>query len=247
MDRLFAEWKRFLEGLPPGGCLRLVILDSWGRSRAAGVDPEPPRFQPSRVGDDDLERRLEADADLLAVAGPHLVWASTALSQVPHVVYLTDRDGIVLHSTGTGPQRRDLGLLPGSDWSECTTGTSGAGTALAANQPVAVVGPEHFNRWLHDCTCAAAPLHAPDGTLIGAVALSTGVADGNPERLVLAASVARQIRQELTYRKEIRRIESHEGLLAAMVESGIWRNPPPTCRSEPERLNRGAAEKRSRE
>src|SRR5581483_4597468 len=56
-------------------------------------------------------------------------------------------------------------------------------------------------------------------TLIGAVALSTGVADGNPERLVLAASVARQIEQELTYRQEIRRIESHEGLLAALVES----------------------------
>jgi PAS domain S-box-containing protein len=219
MDPIFAEWKRFLQGLPPGGCLRLGILDSWDRSRAAGVDPEPPRFQPSRVGDDDLERRLEANADLLAVARPHLEWASTALSQVPHVVYLTDRDGIVLHATGTGPRRRDLGLLPGYDWSERTTGTSGAGTALAANQPVAVVGAEHFNRWLHDCTCTAAPLHSPDGTLIGAVALSTGVADGNPERLVLAAGVARQIGQELTYRKEIRRIESHEGLLVAMVES----------------------------
>src|SRR5579871_5093825 len=104
MDRLFAEWKRFREGLPPGGCLRRVILDSWSRSRAAGVDPAPPRFQPNRVGDDDLERRLETDADLLAVARPHLMWASTALSQVPHVVYLTDREGIVLHSTGTGPQ-----------------------------------------------------------------------------------------------------------------------------------------------
>ncbi len=196
-----------------------MILDSWGRSRAASVDPEPPRFQPSRVGDDDLERRLEADADLLAVARPHLEWVSTTLCQVPHVVHLTDRDGIVLHSTGTDPQRRDLGLLPGSDWSERTTGTSGAGTALAANQPVAVAGPEHFNRWLHDRACAAAPLHAPDGTLIGAIALSTAVADGNPERLALAASVARQIGQELTYRKEIRRIESHESLLAALVES----------------------------
>jgi PAS domain S-box-containing protein len=219
MDRIFAEWQRFREGLPPAGCLRLVILDSWGRSRAAGVAPEPPRFQPSRVSDDDLERRLKADADLLAVARPHLQWASTALSPVPHVVYLTDRDGIVLHATGTGPQLCDLGLLPGYDWSERATGTNGAGTALAANQAVAVVGPEHFNRWLHEYTCTAAPLHAPDGTLLGAVALRTGVADGNPERLVLAASLARQIGQELTYRQEIRRIESHEGLLAALVES----------------------------
>jgi len=219
MERVLAAWRRFREGLRPESHLRSGIVESWERSRAAGVDPESERFSVRRVTDDDLQRRLEANADLLALAKPHLEWASTALSQVPHVVYLTDRDGIVLHSTGTGPQRRDLGLLPGYDWSERTTGTSGAGTALAANQPVAVVGPEHFNRWLHDCTCTAAPLHAPDGTLIGAVALSTGLADGNPERLVLAASVARQIGQELTYRREIRRIASHEGLLAALVES----------------------------
>jgi PAS domain S-box-containing protein len=196
-----------------------VILDSWGRSRTAGVDPEPPRFQPSQVGDDDLERRLQANADLLAIARPQVIWVSTALSHVPHVVYLTDRDGIVLHSTGTDPHLRALGLLPGYDCSERTTGTSGAGTALAANQPVAVAGPEHYNRWLHDCTCTAAPLHAPDGTLIGAVALHTSVADGNAERLVLTTGVARQIGQELTYCQEIRRIQSHEGLLAAIVES----------------------------
>jgi signal transduction histidine kinase/ActR/RegA family two-component response regulator len=214
MDRIIAEWTRFLDALPPAGCLRRAILDSWGRSRAAGVDPEPPRFQPSRVGDDDLQRRLKVDADLLAVAKPQLTWASTALSQVPHVVYLTDRDGIVLHSTGTSPQLRDLGLLPGYDSSERAVGTNGIGIALADNQPVAVVGPEHFSRWLHDCTCAAAPLHAADGTLIGAVALRTSLADGNSERVVLAASVARQIEQELTCRQAIRRIESHESLLA---------------------------------
>src|SRR6476620_6851734 len=101
MDHVFAEWQGLLEGLHTGDCLRSVISDSWGRSRAAGVDPEPPRFRPSRVGDDDLGRRVQADADLLAVAIPHLSWASTASSQAPHVVYLTDRDGVILYSTGT--------------------------------------------------------------------------------------------------------------------------------------------------
>jgi len=112
------------------------------------------------VADDALQRRSEANADLLALAQPHLEWASTALTQVPHVVFLTDRDGIVLHSTGTHPHPGDLGLVPGHDWSERALGTNGAGTALAANQPVAVVGPEHFNRWLHSCACTAAPVHA---------------------------------------------------------------------------------------
>jgi hypothetical protein len=84
MDRIFADWQRFCEGLPPTGCLRLVILDSWGRSRAAGVDPQPPCFQPCRVGDDDLQRRLQADADR---------WSASPALLIAELV----RAGLVVH------------------------------------------------------------------------------------------------------------------------------------------------------
>src|SRR4051794_14499352 len=72
MDRNRDAHKRLPGGLCSEGSLRPVILESWSRSRAAGVAQEPERFQLSRVADDDLQRRLAANAALLTIARPHL-------------------------------------------------------------------------------------------------------------------------------------------------------------------------------
>ena len=44
------------------------------------------------------------------------------------------------------------GVRPGHDWSEAAMGTNGAGTAIAAGQPVAVVGGEHYQQAFHGAT-----------------------------------------------------------------------------------------------
>ena len=50
------------------------------------------------------------------------------------------RDGVILDSLGDPSIVETFGLAPGFDWSEKQMGTNGAGTALVANMPVAVVG-----------------------------------------------------------------------------------------------------------
>ena len=57
MDWMLAEWKRFLKGLPPEGSLCPLIVELWGRGRAAWVDPEPERLPLSRVAEGTLQRR----------------------------------------------------------------------------------------------------------------------------------------------------------------------------------------------
>lgn len=196
-EKIRHDWQRFLQGLPSSGGVRDIIFASWGRSRAAGVNPEPDGLPLRRISDDDLSCRLRDNQELLSVAIPHLEWATLCMTRVPHVVYLTDRDGIVLHAVGNHPARESLGLIPGYDWSETTMGTNGAGTALATEHPVAVIGPEHYSRPFQDCTCTGAPIHSPDGELIGAVDISTSVADGGPERLAAAAHLSYSIGREL--------------------------------------------------
>lgn len=205
MEQVLAQWKRYLDGLPTDSNLRPVILASWQRSHGAGVDPQPQEVRFRRVADDDLHNRLAACAELVAVATPHLEWATAFLQALSHVVYLTDRDGIVLRSWGHRSLIDNFGLAPGFDWSERAMGTNGAGTALATNQPVAVIGPEHFTQPIHDCTCTAAPIHGPGGEVIGAIDISTSVAEGSPERVLLAAHIAFVIDRELSLREQVRR------------------------------------------
>jgi PAS domain S-box-containing protein len=188
--------------LSPGLPVRQVIADSWERSRSAGVDPRHAPLH--RVDAGELADRLEANADLIAAARPHLDWISTLLDGVPHVVYLADADGVVLLSEGNDASlRREAGLEPGYDWSEARMGTNGAGTALATGRPEVVRAEEHYVEAFHGCTCTAAPIAGPGGRPLGALDITTGVAAGGPERLLLVMHAARVIERDLeAIRKE---------------------------------------------
>ena len=190
---------------------RAVIFDSWRRSSAAGRErSSAPQFR--RVSDDELSQRMASNADLLAVAAPHVKRLSAMLN-VPHVVYVTDAEGIVLDSRGDPDIMSRFSLSPGYDWCEARMGTNGAGTALACGAPVAVIGPEHFSAEFQDCTCTAAPIRGSNGRIVGAIDVSSGVGHGSAERVLLVAYVAEQIERELAYRCEKRQF------------SELWRTP----------------------
>lgn len=193
------RWREFADSLsqhPIAGSLRPVILESWKRSRAAGVRRHHEKPMLHRIGAAELEDRLEKNRDVIQVAGP-LLQEFSAAQQIRHVIYLTDQDGIVLWSVGYDIWRALFGLMPGFDWSEKTMGTNGAGTALATNQPVAVVGPDHFVSAFETTTCLACPIHTMNGTLIGAIDFSTSVEDARVEQLSDIVELAHRIEQAL--------------------------------------------------
>jgi PAS domain S-box-containing protein len=204
-----------VERLESEGLLREVILESWGRcvTRAGATPADPISYH--RVSDEEMQLRLQSNADLISVAKPHLDWTAATLSAVQHVVYLVDGDGIVLFSTGNSSKlREDFGLTPGHDWSEARMGTNGAGTALIADKPVAVIGPEHFRETFHNCTCTAAPIHGSDGRVLGAVDITTSSDDSDPSRLSMAAHAAVAIEQTLTSRELLHRIQEVERVVS---------------------------------
>ena len=198
--------------------LRPLIAESWLRSQAAGVATTAETVTFHRVDDDDLQRRLQASSDVIQVARPHLKWLSTWLAGTPHIVYLVDRDGIVLFSVGDYDNADAFGLTPGYDWSEQTMGTNGAGTAIVADRPVAVFGPEHISEPFRGFTCMGAPLHEPAGQVCGAIDVSTSAEDAHEERLAVMAYTAFVIDTELAHRraaaKATQRIKAKDRLLA---------------------------------
>src|SRR5574340_422839 len=196
--QVFAEWRRFTHGLPTKGAVRPVILDSWTRCLRAGVAAEPARVTLRRVGEADLRQRLGENRELIEVTQRHLRIISSFLEPLAHVVYLVDREGIVLYAQGSDPDSmQELGLLPGYDWSEHTMGTNGAGTALVTGQPITVMTSEHFIRHFHESTCTAAPIHDANGTVLAAIDVCTARENVTAERLTSVAQLASVIEQEL--------------------------------------------------
>lgn len=190
-------WRRFVQsGRIEAEAVRPVVLESWARSRAAGVHAEQASFV--RVSEDDLAARLERDRALVESARVELAAVRAILADVPHVVYLVDREGVVLLVDGTSMDIvEQAGLVPGYDWSERRMGTNGAGTALATGAPVAVVGCEHYCTTWHEATCVAAPIRDASGAVVGAVDLTTHVDDGTPDRLALVQLAAAHVGRAL--------------------------------------------------
>lgn len=207
MEPPLADWTSYLDSVHPPG-LRPPILASGQRPPQTNLDREQGNSGLRRVSQEDLSHRLRSSGVLLSAANPHLEWISALLADVPHVVSLVDADGIVLKSLGTPDDLRSLGLAPGYDWSEAAMGTNGAGTALVTNQPVAVVRRDDDNPPFHDCTCTAAPIHAPDGRVIGALDISMPADHAGPERLLLAAHSALVIDQAIYASAQIEQAES---------------------------------------
>lgn len=198
LDIVREDWDRFTAGLAPEHGLREAILESWARSREAGVDPTAQELRFRKVSARELEERTQAEHALIDSGRHHLRWLSTVLCDTPHVVYLVCREGIVLHSVASDPELiATLRLEPGYDWSEEAMGTNGAGTALATGNVVAVLGPEHYVDSVQGCTCLAAPIRGSDGSVRGAIDLSTSFAGWRPDRLALVAYTAEMIERDL--------------------------------------------------
>jgi PAS domain S-box-containing protein len=195
-----------------------IVRRSWQRASSAGLPPDPPPPL-RRVETAELRVRQESHRALIDVSVPHLRWLAGAFQTRPCVAYLVDAAGIVLHAEGDPALIERFGLSPGHDWSEAAMGTNGAGTALVAKQPVAVVGCDHWALAWQNATCLGAPIFDSDGQVLGAIDLTMELRDGDAERLVIAAYAAYAISSELALHESEKEREALRGLNAKLQEA----------------------------
>jgi PAS domain S-box-containing protein len=173
MDDLAAARQEYLKGEPAPEGVRPVVLSSWERCRAYGVDPRHMRLQapdPAR-----LSEARERNHMLLESAEAFLQLAHAALSDQPHLFALSDRDGLVLRIiTGPGLPENELEqarLVEGASWHERDIGCNGVGTCLATGEPVILIGPEHYQESYVGWTCIGVPIRSDD-EIVGVLDLS---------------------------------------------------------------------------
>src|SRR4051794_35915303 len=178
------------------GVVRPEIVDSWERSRRAGVDAVHLALP--------YEPDLDFDGSLANCARPVLDDLAERLSGMSVAVVLTDADGRVLERrVGEGELQRRLdaiSLAPGFSYAEEFAGTNGVGTALEGAMPALVVGAEHFSERLQAFACAGAPVRGPDGGLAGILDVTCLRSEANDLMRFLAHQAATDIEDVLRER-----------------------------------------------
>ena len=162
-----AAHERFVaSGDDPGRQVRPVVADSWRRSRRVGVDPELPTPPVEVVGPDLVALRTSHPLSGVVPIVRRLLIEPGA----DWVAALSDETGRLLWVDGDHSLRRSLdgvGFVEGATWREDSVGTNALGTALATRRPLQVMGSEHWARVVHPWSCAAVPVHDPQGRMLG--------------------------------------------------------------------------------
>lgn len=187
------------EGAEPPPELRGVIVDSWKRCSAAGVDVLGG-LAPMAFGGDEAGERW-ARSPLAAAEGVLRSLLDDVRAEGEQVLLVCDADGTLLWIDGDDgmiDQATGVHLVRGARWSESAAGTNAMGTALALDHSLQVFSAEHFAAPVHGWTCSAAPLHDPvTGELVGVLDLSGPLQTAHPHSLALVTAAARMVESVL--------------------------------------------------
>lgn len=189
----------FETAMDANAAARSRLAASWRRSLDHyGLDPgQHDRVR--QITKVELDERREMVEEVRRIATPKLDSLYQLVGSSGCGVLLTDRDGVVLDirvSDADRPVFDTWGLAIGADWSEASEGTNGIGTCIAENRQLIVHRNQHFRAKNTGMSCIDAPVFGPEGTLIGAVDVSSARADQTEViNNLIAAQVAQTARQ----------------------------------------------------
>ncbi len=213
-------WKKFVNDEELNtSILREPIYESWLRCKICRVDPlltTGPKLSPG-----DLKLLLRDNAKLMQVAIPLMEDLYQFIKGSRFVIILADREGYILktlaNSEITGHLTRH-NVIPGSNFSERFMGTHAIGTALYTNSPIQVRGEEHFLKMYHSWTGSAAPIHSPEGDVIGCLCISGPADETHIHNLGMIVSTVNSIEKQFLLKDTINELqELNNGLLDTLA------------------------------
>ena len=207
--RLRAGKERLSAGLP-GVAPSPLLARSWQRCVSAGLAPDRAAGEAPHLCGAELRAAQERVSDLALRARPIIEYLYGQIRDSGCIVLLSDCNGFLLDAVGdpgfSGRAAR-VALQPGASWAETDRGTNAVGTALIEAAPVVVHGAEHFLERNNFLACAAAPLTASTGELLGVIDISCDQRVYHPHTFGLVRAAAQMIENRMFEMSHLRDVK----------------------------------------
>ncbi len=184
----------------PSGLVDEVVARSWRRCLRDGLAPVGRLAEVPHLSAAELARVSEREHELIAHARPVMEYVFSQTRNSGSMVVVADHRGVLLHALGDAgflARANRVLLAPGATWQEQYRGTNAIGTALVEAAPVVVHGGEHYLERNGFLTCAAAPIAAPDGRVLGVLDISGDHRSRHPHTFGLVRAAAQMIENRL--------------------------------------------------
>ena len=198
----------FGRGETPSDLANSTLIRSWERCRQSGLEPfGPSDLSPASKSTLNLE--LERNQSLLLYAQPVMEHLYEQIRNSGNMVVLSDSNGLLLQCLGDAgflDRACRVALQPGAQWAESVRGTNAVGSALIEEQPVEVIGGEHFLELNGFLTCSAAPMKDSQGGLMGVLDISGDARSYSPHTRGLVHMAAQMVEKRLFESEQARTI-----------------------------------------
>ena len=231
LRKLEEIWAKFVYEGEMDDSVQPAVAAGWRRCKEAGVNPIGGLGR--RVDDEVFRSIREANSHLIEAAMPIMQSVFDIVRRTGFLMVLTDSVGYVLETMGDErimAKTEDLRFVPGALWDNQSVGTNAISVALDYNTAIQMAGAEHYCRTHHGWTCSAAPIHGPDGEVIGCINMSGDAEQVNDHTLavVLAAAIGIEGKLSILQSAELMR-SALEGSADSIVLLGggfrpVWVN-----------------------
>lgn len=198
-----STWERFVkDGTLDSGRIRKEITESWYRCKEAQVSPFLKEANHILKRDQFLLQK-EKHSLLFEMTSPHIKRINDSINSLGMMALVIDSEGYVLSISGNEEvlKRADqINFVEGVRWTEGEVGTNAIGTALQIEEPVMVIGSEHYSVASHQWSCSASPIRNDDGKLLGVINVSCPIDRVHPYMLGTVTTIAYAIERELSIR-----------------------------------------------
>lgn len=176
LEKVEECWHTYVEkGLPIPESeigVRRIILQSWKRSASYGVDFFPKEHP--RASEEEFEGILEKNRRFVDIARPYILNLYNFIEGSDFGVHITEETGCTLELLANDKMVKNLthniiGNTPGSYRNERLTGTDSTALCLAVDEPVQVIGAEHYQKTSHGFICSSSPIHDEHKRVIGSL------------------------------------------------------------------------------
>ncbi|GLC28908.1 Spo0E family sporulation regulatory protein-aspartic acid phosphatase [Clostridium omnivorum] len=190
------EWKRFVNIVMKHPGSRKSTFLGWDRCRKLGIDEEA--IKGVILSNEELLTIRNSNIELIEVSKAYMDKISESLSDIPHMILLSDREGWVIDMRGRNKSFSEAaGICSGVNCSEKHVGNNGIGTCLSVEEPVLVYGIEHFGNLYKSLACFGIPIKK-NGEVIGAMDVTVPVEHAKPTNLLFALDCINLLESELS-------------------------------------------------
>ncbi|MDK2943070.1 MAG: sigma-54 dependent transcriptional regulator, acetoin dehydrogenase operon transcriptional [Acetobacterium sp.] len=169
---LESYWQAFNQDGTINPDVRPFIAEAWIRCRQRGLDMNEGIG--TKLNEYHFAASLQNNHLLTDIAAIIMVQLYETLQNSDSIIFICDRSGCILdayYDRTLEIPLREAKLIPGYRWSEAENGLTSMDLTVRLDQPVQVIGPEHYCKNHHNAVGSSAPIHDKNQNIIASINL----------------------------------------------------------------------------